>query len=77
MPLKQLRIPKHSNEQHLSYVNIQPNGGTMEGIHSMGVGEPQSEDSFVLARNPRKELAREISYETGRRRGKARSQSSE
>ena len=31
----------------------------------------------VLARNPHKWLAREISYETGRRRRKARSQSRE
>ena len=31
----------------------------------------------VLARNPKKGLAREISYETGRRRGKAKSQDSQ
>ena len=46
----------------------------MAGIRSVGVGEPQSEDSFVLVRNPHKGLAREISNETGRRPGKARSQ---
>ena len=37
---------------------------------SMGVGKCQSEDSFVLAWNPHKGLAREISHETGRGRGK-------
>ena len=42
------------------------------------VGERQSENSFVyFARNPHKGLAHIISYETERRRGKARSQSSE
>ena len=39
---------------------------------SVGVGECHLEDSFVLARNPYKGLAPEISYETGRRWGKAR-----
>ena len=44
----------------------------------MGVSERQSEESFVcLGAHPHKGHARKISYETGRRQGKARSQSSE
>ena len=43
----------------------------------MGVGECQSEDSFVLVRNPHKGLALEILYETGRRWRKARTQGSQ
>ena len=56
----------------------------MVGIHSVGVGvgvvlvcTSQRIPLSVLARNPDKVLAREISCETGKRQGKARSQSSE
>ena len=40
----------------------------------VGVGESQSEDPFVLARNLHKGFAHEISQETGRGGGKERSQ---
>ena len=40
----------------------------------MWVSASQRIPLFALARNPHKGLAREISYETGRRGGKARSQ---
>ena len=41
---------------------------------SVGVGDSQRIPLSVLARNPHKGLACEISHETGRRRGRARSQ---
>ena len=44
---------------------------TMVGIRTVGVGKCQSEDFLsILAQNPHKELAREISHETRRGRGK-------
>ena len=47
------------------------NCGTMLAIRCVGLSECQSEDPVVfLVRNPHKELASEISHETGRGRGK-------
>ena len=70
-------VPKARSSAEPDLLQGSQTCGMMVGIRSVGVGDCQSEDHFVLARNPHKGLAREISYETGRRRGKTRSQSSQ